>query len=167
MQNPEHVFRASTALPLPIGEVFAFFSAAENLELITPPELRFRITTPGPIGIERGTRIEYRLSLFGVPFAWETEITVWNPPHEFEDTQLRGPYAQWIHRHRFREEGGGTVIEDEVRYRLPVPMLGEVASPVVRLQVGRIFRYRQRRMRELLLAAGALAVPAGARRSAV
>jgi ligand-binding SRPBCC domain-containing protein len=150
MRNPEHVLRTRMKLPLPIDLVFSFFSAAENLERITPPELNFRIVTPGPVELRRGALIDYRLSLFGIPFQWRTEITAWLPPFEFVDTQLRGPYGQWIHRHLFREEAGGTVIEDEVRYRLPLPIIGEIARPLVKLQVGRIFSFREARIRALL-----------------
>ena len=35
---------------------------------------------------------------------------LWEPGEEFEDTQLRGPYAMWIHRHRFRDDGSGGTI---------------------------------------------------------
>ncbi|HEY0305156.1 MAG TPA: SRPBCC family protein [Longimicrobiales bacterium] len=150
MRNPEHVLRAQMTLPLPVDQVFAFFAAAENLQNITPPELGFRIITPAPVRIEQGAVIDYRLGLFGLSFGWQTEITAWRPPHEFVDTQLRGPYAQWIHRHKFEQRGSETHIEDEVRYRLPVPVLGEVALPLIRLQLKRIFNYRQRRIRALL-----------------
>jgi ligand-binding SRPBCC domain-containing protein len=150
MQNPEHVLRTWTLVPRPIDEVFAFFAAAENLERITPPELGFEIVTPLPIIMQAGTVIDYHLSLFGLRFGWRTAITSWQPPHRFVDTQLSGPYAQWIHRHAFATANGGTAMEDEVRYRLPVPLLGELGLPVVRLQLGRIFRYRQQRIRSLL-----------------
>jgi ligand-binding SRPBCC domain-containing protein len=153
-RNPEHVLRTEMRLALPRAEVFRFFAAAENLERITPPELNFRIMTPS-VELRAGALIDYRLSLFGVPFTWRTEITEWDPPHSFVDTQLKGPYAQWIHRHWFREEGGFTVMGDEVRYRLPVPLLGEVGLPLVKLQVGRIFRYRESRIRLLLATAKA------------
>jgi ligand-binding SRPBCC domain-containing protein len=151
MRNPEQVLRTRTVLPLPLDEVFTFFSAAENLERITPPELGFRIATPLPVEMRPGALIDYRLSLFGLPFRWRTEITEWDPPHSFVDTQLRGPYAQWIHRHRFTEVDGGTLMEDEVRYRLPVPVLGMAGVPIVKLQLRRIFSYRERKIRELLL----------------
>jgi ligand-binding SRPBCC domain-containing protein len=150
MKNPEHVLRTRMEVERPLAEVFSFFAKAGNLEAITPPELRFRLVTPGPITITRNSMIDYRLSLFGIPFTWRTHITHWDPPYEFEDTQITGPYAQWVHRHLFREENGATVIEDEVRYRLPVLLLGEIAWPVVRLQLARIFRHRQRRIHTLL-----------------
>ncbi|HSJ23770.1 MAG TPA: SRPBCC family protein [Longimicrobiales bacterium] len=150
MRNPEHVLRTRTVLPRPVDEVFAFFSDAGNLERITPPELGFRIMPPLPAEVRAGTLIDYRLSLFGLPFGWRTEITGWDPPFEFVDTQISGPYAQWIHRHSFKPSDDGTLMEDEVRYRLPVPVAGEIAFPLVRLQLGRIFRYRGRRIRELL-----------------
>ena len=130
-------------LPLGIHEVFPFFCDVLNLERITPPELRFRILTPPPIEIAEGTTVDYRLRLYGIPVKWSSRITTWNPPHEFVDEQVVGPYRLWVHAHYFRDDGGATVIEDVVRYRLPLWPLGEVALPIVRYELARIFRYRQ------------------------
>jgi len=144
------ILRQETVVPRPINEVFAFFADAENLERVTPSELRFRILTPLPIEMKAGTLIDYRLRLFGLPVAWRTLISAWSPPAGFVDEQIRGPYREWIHIHTFEDIPGGTVIRDEVRYRLPLGFLGLPAQPLVRLQLHRIFAYRRRMTREIL-----------------
>lgn len=148
----EHVFQTTTYIPLPREEVFEFFAAAENLELITPPELKFSITKLPEGGIHEGALIEYKLQLFGVPFGWRTYIAVWDPPHRFVDQQIEGPYRVWHHTHTFADEGEGTRMDDRVRWALPVWPFGEVARPLVAAQVRRIFAYRERAIREILLA---------------
>jgi ligand-binding SRPBCC domain-containing protein len=146
-----HTLTTSMSLPLPRDQVFAFFAEASNLARITPPELGFEMVTPQPIHLSEGTCIEYRLHLFGIPFSWQTEIQRWNPPEEFVDVQRRGPYKHWVHTHRFREEQGATIIEDEVQYELPYAPLGELVYLLVRLQLHRIFRYRQQAIRAYLI----------------
>ena len=146
-----HVLEASMVVPLPIEQVFPFFAAAENLERITPPSLRFSILSPLPVEMRRGALIDYRLRLMGIPFGWKTEITTWDPPREFVDEQLRGPYRAWRHRHRFRTVAGGTEIEDRVEYALPFGPLGLLALPLVKRQLRGIFAHRQRVVAQLLM----------------
>jgi len=146
------LLRAVTVLDGPKEDVFPFFAAAENLERITPPELGFRIVSPLPIDMRRGALIDYRLRLHGLPFRWRTEITEWNPPHAFTDRQTRGPYHTWIHRHRFEAIDGGrrTLMTDEVCYRLPLWPFGQLALPLVRRQLRRIFAYRRAAIADIL-----------------
>jgi ligand-binding SRPBCC domain-containing protein len=136
------VLETTTQLPRSVEGVFAFFADAENLERITPPELRFRIVTPTPITVAEGTIIDYRLRLFGVPFGWRTRIAAWEPTSHFVDEQVRGPYRSWTHRHTFEALGEHTAMTDRVEYALPLQPAGEVVAPLVRRQLERIFRYR-------------------------
>jgi len=147
----EHYLKTSLTIDRPREEVFAFFADALNLERITPPELRFHIVTPQPIEIAQGSLIDYELRMRGIPVRWRTEIAVWNPPFEFVDQQLKGPYSQWIHRHTFTEiEPTKTLIEDEVRYRLPLGPFRDLGHFFVKRELKYIFNYRQNAVAEIL-----------------
>ncbi len=142
----EHVLQREQLLEAPPERAFEFFSKAQNLEAITPPWLRFRITSPTPIEMHVGALIRYRLRLHGLPISWLTRIEEWDPPHGFVDAQLRGPYALWHHTHRFEPTGGGarTRMTDTVRYAQRLGPLGELAQRlVVRRDLERIFDYRR------------------------
>jgi ligand-binding SRPBCC domain-containing protein len=130
-----------------LDEVFAFFGDARNLEELTPRWLGFQILTQGPIELAAGARIRYRLSLHGIPVTWTTEIRRWEPPFRFIDVQLSGPYRLWHHSHRFESLGGGTLMTDVVRYRLPFGIAGRLVNALkVRRDLKGIFDYRHDRV---------------------
>ena len=148
---------ATQRIPLPRTQLFPFFSDARNLAVITPPRMGFRIRTAEPIVMREGTLIDYTVRVAGVPVRWRTLISRWDPPNEFADEQIRGPYALWRHRHRFTAvTPGETRIDDEVLFRLPFAPLGNVALPFVKRELRRIFRYRHAAI-ERAIADGSLA----------
>jgi ligand-binding SRPBCC domain-containing protein len=140
-------------LPGTPDDVFAFFADAFNLEEITPPWLRFRVVTPGPIEMAPGTLIEYRLRLHGVPVTWLTRIETWEPGERFTDVQVRGPYRSWHHTHSFEPHPDGTLVRDSVHYELPLGPLGRLAhAAFVRRDLERIFDFRHERVARWLAA---------------
>jgi ligand-binding SRPBCC domain-containing protein len=145
-----YLLEREVSLPAPRARVFAFFADARNLERLTPPSLRFEISTPGDIRMREGAIIDYRLRISGIPVRWRTVIEVWEPPCRFVDVQVEGPYALWRHTHTFDETRGGTTMRDRVEYALPFGPLGAL---VHRLFVARrldgIFAFRGRVVREL------------------
>lgn len=145
---PEVCFHTELWLPRSRAEVFPFFADARNLELITPPWLRFEILTPLPIPMQAGALIEYRLRVHGIPVRWRTEIVEWAPPERFVDVQVRGPYVLWHHTHTFAERDGGTLCVDRVRYW---PRGGALVNWLfVRRDVEHIFAYRAQKLRQVL-----------------
>ena len=146
-----HRIERSQLVPLSVEDAFAFFADAYNLEALTPPWLRFRILTPGPIPMEKGATIEYVLTTHRLPVRWRTEIVEWRPGRRFVDRQVDGPFRLWEHTHTFEERHGGTLIRDTVLYRMPYGALGAIAHRVVVARdLGRIFDYRRDAVDRLL-----------------
>jgi ligand-binding SRPBCC domain-containing protein len=149
-----HTLIREQQLGRPPAQVFPFFADALNLEAITPPALRFRVLTPGPIEMGRGVLIQYRLRVRGLPVDWLTRIEAWEPGAMFVDTQLVGPYRFWHHTHTFEERSGGTLMRDVVRYALPLWPLGELAAPLVRRELAAIFDFRREAVARLVAESG-------------
>ena len=146
-----HRLQRRQRVDAPLERVFAFFARAQNLERITPPWLRFEVTTPEPIEMGVGTLIDYRLHLHRIPLRWTSRIEEWQPGRGFVDRQLRGPYQLWHHRHWFEADGDATIVGDEVHYALPLGRLGDLALPLfVARDLGRIFDYRHHAVSLLL-----------------
>jgi ligand-binding SRPBCC domain-containing protein len=145
-----YILKRETFVAKPLAVVFDFFSRAENLEALTPPWLSFHILTPPPIEMRVGATIAYKLRVRGLPIRWVTEIERWNPPAEFVDVQIKGPYQLWRHTHKFREADGGTWITDVVEYQLPFGPLGRLVHWLqVSRDLPRIFDYREERVKAL------------------
>lgn len=138
-----HRLQRSQRIERPIGEVFAFFADAANLQVITPPFLGFEIITPQPIAMHAGTRIDYEISLLGVPMRWRTLISTWELNQCFVDEQISGPYAKWHHTHSFEADDNATTMRDVVEYQMPFGMVGALARGLfVARTLDKIFDYR-------------------------
>ena len=135
----------------PIEDVFNFFSMPENLEIITPPRLRFKILTPTPIIMKKGTVIDYYIKILMIPVRWRTLITVYNPPYKFVDEQIKGPYSLWHHTHTFIEENNGTTIYDKIYYIVPLGIIGKLLNTIwISKDLNSIFSYRKEVIHNLL-----------------
>ena len=143
----DFVLERSVIISRTKDELFSFFARAENLNLITPPWLNFQLLTPGPIQMNKGTKLLYRVRLHMIPIRWESEIIVWDPPNEFCDVQKKGPYRKWIHSHTFESHNEGTVMKDRVLYQVFGGCL--VNWAFVSKDLTLIFDYRRAKILEL------------------
>lgn len=140
-------FNSEIWLPNNIDGIFAFFADARNLQAITPAWVHFEILTKDPIVIQPGSLIDYRLRIRGIPWRWQTRIDVWEPPHRFIDSQLKGPYRLWRHEHLFVSSGAGTKCTDHVEYAVAGGSL--VDRLLVRPDVEKIFDFRREKLKQL------------------
>jgi ligand-binding SRPBCC domain-containing protein len=144
------VFEASQVLPRPPQEVFDFFRSPANLVRISPPELHMALVE-GPALVELGSRIVLKGRRWGIPQRVVSEITAFEPPAAFTDTQVEGPFRQWVHTHRFEAVPGGMRVLDRVEYEPPGGLLGLVARPsLIERDLQWVFEYRTKKLTELL-----------------
>lgn len=144
---------AAQTLSTDIDTAWQFFSDPQNLAVITPPEMRFRITGEPPSAIHPGLIITYRLTplpILPLRVSWATEIAQVSAPYFFADDQIAGPYALWHHEHHFQEVEGGVLATDQVHWSLPLdPISAPVANFAVVPQLRHIFSFRATKLREL------------------
>ena len=146
-----HEINLEQWVPQPKSKTFSFFKEARNLEKITPKFLKFKVLNQSTPEIQDGTKLNYLLSLHGIPVSWQSKITDWKPDDKFSDIQLKGPYSHWHHTHEFEEKNGGTLIKDHVLYKVPFGIAGDlVAGKWIRKDLESVFNYRYKIIETLL-----------------
>ena len=134
-----------------IESVFAFFEKPENLSLITPPWLNFRILNRKVVQMKEGATFGYKIKLHFFTTYWESLISDYKPPFFFSDEQIKGPYKYWKHNHKFILKGENTLMEDEVLYDVGWGIFGKLLHKIyVRKALEEIFNYRRQKVIENL-----------------
>jgi len=146
-------FRLKTEqkLNISIEDAWEFFSNPNNLKLITPEWLNFKVTSKLPIKMYAGMIIAYKVHpILGIPVNWVTEITQAKEPFYFVDEQRFGPYKFWHHQHHFKETDNGVEMTDIVNYALPFdPFSRPVNSWLVEKKIKEIFNFREKKLEEM------------------
>ena len=140
-------------VPSNIKDVWAFFSSPQNLNDLTPPDLRFRIVSVSVPRMYTGQLIEYRIRILpGIWYPWLTEIRHVREEEYFVDEQRAGPYKFWYHEHHFVQEKAGVRIVDRVTYSVGFGFIGTLINWLwVRRKLEGVFEYRRKRIEELFV----------------
>jgi ligand-binding SRPBCC domain-containing protein len=176
-------FETHQWVPYPVELVFAFFANPTNLPHLMPrkfealiEDARIQPPPPRPLAgdparrfksVAAGVGSEILISFFPIPWvprrvSWMAQITefVWNS--HFCDEQVRGPFAQFHHRHgiqaEVREGVEGTLVKDEIEFALPYGFMGRVGGALLRRSLAKTFAHRQKRLPEILAVASQQAV---------
>ena len=74
---------------------------------------------------------------------WIAEHTAYDPPHSFEDVQVKGPFRSWRHRHIVEAHPTGAMLRDEIDYTPPLGFLGRMAAVLlIEPRLRKLFAYR-------------------------
>ncbi|WP_299352292.1 SRPBCC family protein [Mucilaginibacter sp.] len=148
-----YLFKFEQNLPIPLAETWDFFTSPLNLVKLTPPQMRFEVTSPYDANnrVYEGMIITYKITpLLGIKMNWVTEITHVKDQEYFVDEQRFGPYALWHHEHHFKEIKGGVQMTDIVNYAIPYGVIGRLSHKLlVGKKIKKIFDYRAKAINEM------------------
>jgi len=124
--------------------VFAWHERPGALERLTPPWAVVDVLEKEG-GIRDGGKVTLRVHRGPTSFKWVFRHRDYIENEQFGDEQVSGPLKSWVHTHRYTPiDGGGTKLEDEIDLELP---LGAPIGPgFVNRELGRLFRFRYRRL---------------------
>lgn len=143
-------YQSSVIINAPLERVFHFHDDTNNLIKITPRYISVSFTTKGPQGLGQDIYLTVR-HLGIIPTSWHVRITEYQPPHRMVDEQIKGPFASWKQIRIVEALSEGTKLTDVVEYELPLGWFGRLVNAIaVRKQIVGMFRYRQRRTKELI-----------------
>jgi len=130
-----------------VAEVFDWHARPGALERLIPPWEDVRVIERRG-GLEDGSRTIISLRKGPLRVRWTAQHRDYVEGRQFIDEQVEGPFAFWVHAHRFLPEGeDACVIEDEIDYRLPFGALGQwLGGSRVRRDLERSFPFRHRRV---------------------
>lgn len=136
-------FTKQTEIKAPVEVVFAWHEQPGAVDKLTPPWERVEVLERSE-SLRPGTRVVFRVLTGPISKLWVAEHTEYNPPREFADIQISGPFAYWHHRHRFEPTPiGTTLMIDDVEYALPGGWIGELfGGGFVRVKLKKMFDYR-------------------------
>ena len=139
-------FRQQTRMPVSADALYRWHARPGAFERLAPPwETMETVEATG--GIEDGARRVFDIQQGPLSVRWVAEHRDHVEGRQFVDEQVRGPFARWVHTHRFEERGDGqSLLIDDVEYALPGGPLGSlVGGAKTETMLQRMFAFRHRR----------------------
>jgi len=129
--------------------VFSFHMQPDVLRLLLPPWENARIIESASIS-DVGSKAVIETTLIGpITVKWVARHIVYDPPHRFEDIQIKGPFRSWHHAHIIEPHESGAILQDKIDYEPPLGFLGRMFAPLlIDRRLRRLFDYRHQITRE-------------------
>ena len=142
-RTARRTFRRTLQLPVPVETLFAWHERPGAFLRLSPPWDAPRILEQVG-GIRDGARVTLQVQAGPIPTRWRLTHRDYRQNAQFVDELLEGPFAHWVHTHRFIANGPQqSTLDDEIQYALPLGALGDaVAYRFAEATLDRVFRYR-------------------------
>jgi len=144
-------FTAISVIRTTPEKLFAFHELPGAFAQLLPPWEKSRIVETAP-NLHVGSRavVDARIAP-GIFLRWTSVHTAYDPPHSFEDEQVRGPFRSWRHRHSVGAHPEGALLTDDIEYEPPFGILGRLfGQRIIERRLRRLFEYRHRVTRDFL-----------------
>ena len=90
-----HTFRVRA----PLARVAEFHNRSASMPAITPPPVIIRVQHAPAVMVD-GDEMDFTMWLGPLPVRWLARIEAVSSTG-FTDRQIRGPFAEWVHQHKF------------------------------------------------------------------
>ncbi len=140
-----HQFRVQAS----IGQAAEFHRRSASMAAITPPPILVQVRRAPPV-LSQGDEMAFTMWLGPIPIQWLARIEAVSPAG-FTDRQLRGPFAEWVHQHKFISvDENTTEIVDEITLQLHSHPLWWLVGLAMRLGLPLLFAFRAWKTKRLL-----------------
>ncbi|MFG0331324.1 MAG: TIGR01777 family oxidoreductase [Phycisphaerales bacterium] len=135
-------FKRSVHLPVTAAEAFAWHERPGAFDRLEPPWAPVEVVEKRG-GITDGSRVELSVPFGPARLRWRLEHRDYKAGEQFRDVQLSGPFKSWVHTHRFKENGQGSELTDDIEFAVPLGAVGNaLAGGRIARDLDALFVYR-------------------------
>ncbi len=137
-------FEKTRSMPVSADELYRWHMQPGAFDALIPPWQNVEVLER-PDMLEEGARLVMKIYFLGpIGMQWVALHRDFIEGRQFVDEQLEGPFAEWVHTHRFEPESEtSSVLHDHVEYEPPMGALGRtLGRPVIERMLDRMFEYR-------------------------
>ncbi len=114
------IFQCISRFSCSSEELFQFHAGPLGFDSLVSLDSSVQVVQK-PNSIQKGEKAILRLKVAPfVSIVWESLHTDYKEGEMFEDTQVKGPFSKFVHRHIFHSEGKESLLEDRIELDFPL-----------------------------------------------
>jgi uncharacterized protein (TIGR01777 family) len=118
-------FELRSPLPATAEDVYAWHARPAAFLRLQPPWEQIDVQSQTGSFAAGELDVRFRAKCVGpTRHQWHVQFFDFEPGRGFKYRQVRGPFAEWVHTHRFIPDGANSFIENIAEYRLPFGPVG-------------------------------------------